>query len=650
MRVVQDSLGDFSVNRVHTSTVAPSLTGGETYWFRWVLDTDNGASGTTAQFFYAADTGDSTVLPSSWTQVGADVVTAGTLGIYDPSLALVLPGIEQGFSALPTGTLHRAFFKNTIGGTVVFDADFAAETAGTLSFIEDSANAATVSLTTTYGQVSQWDDLSGSGNNVVQPTAANQPRSNRRTLNNLNVIDFDGSGELLAKTFASGLTQPNTLFVVGKLDATGSERAFFDGVAGGRHLLRGTALNFWLIYSGTFVQGSTTNTDEHIFRALYNSTSSTLHIDGTLTLTGNAGTEALNGAVIGAVYNSSSSLDGLIAEVIVIDGTLTADQITATEEYLGIKWGIYTAPDQITDLTAYPDNQSVDLTWTAPADNGLSISDYLVQYSTDGSNWTTVETASTSLTVSGLSNGVEYDFRVAAKNAAGVGVVSSVVSVSPFDVLSLSPALWLDASDTSTITESGGAVSQWDDLSGNGYDVVQATAAKQPRSGTRTINGLNVLDFDGADQLLVDSGVTLTQPNTLIAVMKFDTVGIFDYPLDGANGTDRHILGALSPATNWAMYTNTGLIGSVAISTTTQQLLVGVFNTTSSVLRVDGVQAASGNAGSTDYRPISVGSGASGSSAFDGIIAEIIVIDGLLTADQITATESYLAQKWGITL
>jgi len=40
--------------------------------------------------------------------------------------------------------------------------------------------------------------------------------------------------------------------------------------------------------------------------------------------------------------------------------------------------------------------------------------------------------------------------------------------------------LWLDADDASTITETGGAVSQWDDKSGNARHATQATGSKQP--------------------------------------------------------------------------------------------------------------------------------------------------------------------------
>lgn len=71
-----------------------------------------------------------------------------------------------------------------------------------------------------------------------------------------------------------------------------------------------------------------------------------------------------------------------------------------------------------------------------------------------------------------------------------------------FNPLSLSPALWLDAADTSTITASSGDVSQWNDKSGNGYNFTQSTAANQPKTGTATKNGYNVIDFTTAAKTL----------------------------------------------------------------------------------------------------------------------------------------------------
>src|SRR5439155_19226332 len=63
-------------------------------------------------------------------------------------------------------------------------------------------------------------------------------------------------------------------------------------------------------------------------------------------------------------------------------------------------------------------------------------------------------------------------------------------------------AAWYDASDTSTITASSNAVSQWNDKSGNGYHLTQGTGSRQPLTNTDTINGLNVIKFDATDDQL----------------------------------------------------------------------------------------------------------------------------------------------------
>ncbi len=75
-------------------------------------------------------------------------------------------------------------------------------------------------------------------------------------------------------------------------------------------------------------------------------------------------------------------------------------------------------------------NQQVELTWTAPTNTGgAAITDYIVQYAVSGSTptWTTFAdgtSASTSATVTGLTNGTSYIFRVAAVNSFGTGTTS----------------------------------------------------------------------------------------------------------------------------------------------------------------------------------------------------------------------------------
>lgn len=87
-----------------------------------------------------------------------------------------------------------------------------------------------------------------------------------------------------------------------------------------------------------------------------------------------------------------------------------------------------TPPDPPTGVTGTPRDAAVKLSWSAPANNGgKSITDYIVQLSTNGNTWTNVVDAvsnSAGITVMGLTNGVAYLFRVAAVNEIGTGKYS----------------------------------------------------------------------------------------------------------------------------------------------------------------------------------------------------------------------------------
>ena len=98
------------------------------------------------------------------------------------------------------------------------------------------------------------------------------------------------------------------------------------------------------------------------------------------------------------------------------------------------------APAQVTGLTATDfgtarayNNGRIDLAWTAPANNGASITGYFIERSTNsGSTWSTLvaNTGTTAVSYSDTSllSATRYDYRVSAINAVGTGLASTAAN------------------------------------------------------------------------------------------------------------------------------------------------------------------------------------------------------------------------------
>jgi hypothetical protein len=79
-------------------------------------------------------------------------------------------------------------------------------------------------------------------------------------------------------------------------------------------------------------------------------------------------------------------------------------------------------------------------------------------------------------------------------------------------------ALWLDADDASTITLNGSTVAQWDDKSGNGKHMVQATASAQPTyTTTLSAHGRNVVGGDGTKFMDAANAFTGADSSMIVA-------------------------------------------------------------------------------------------------------------------------------------
>lgn len=227
-------------------------------------------------------------------------------------------------------------------------------------------------------------------------------------------------------------------------------------------------------------------------------------------------------------------------------------------------------------------------------------------------------------------------------------------------IMKHSPTLWLDASDTSTISESGGAVSQWSDKSGNGNHVAQANAANQPSTGTATIGGLNALSFDGsADYLAKATNTLLVNPSdgtfTVFAVIKNDTLSGVDQIVFQDAGTPRmpQFLRTSGTTPQSIIFTGVSAVtdNGATISTGTNYLLTALCETDNLEVFVNGTSSAGTavTAGiNTESLPIGVGARNTGLDYWDGLIGEIVVIPKALTAGEQDEIEELLTTKWGV--
>ena len=216
----------------------------------------------------------------------------------------------------------------------------------------------------------------------------------------------------------------------------------------------------------------------------------------------------------------------------------------------------------------------------------------------------------------------------------------------PTDIGAL--ALWLDAADSNTITQVDGNVSQWDDKSGQANHVTQGLAASQPLTGTRSQNGMNVLDFDGGDYLKNDVFGPFVQPSTIIVVAAQDNTNNTWY-VDGGStggGSQRNAIGGDYGA--YKIYGGAILNTGVAIDTAAH-IRVGIFNGTSSKAYIDGGSGVTGDAGTQGISGFVVGARATRADSFvDGWIGEVVIYNALLSNEEINQYGNYAAEKWGL--
>ncbi len=215
-------------------------------------------------------------------------------------------------------------------------------------------------------------------------------------------------------------------------------------------------------------------------------------------------------------------------------------------------------------------------------------------------------------------------------------------------------ALWLDAAEASSITAAAGAVSQWSDKSGNGYHAVQSSSGARPKTATRSLNSLNVIEFDGSDDGFNVSPVPdISGAHTMFVVAATDT--------PTKSGNQNFIRGLNSTSTRQQITyggSGTTLLGRNGSSDATYSLTVDsnphIFSqacyATDLRLYYAGGHVASSTASGGGTTNLGIGRrGNSGDSPLDGYIAEVLIYGRALNSSEANQVGNYLASKWNVT-
>jgi hypothetical protein len=205
-------------------------------------------------------------------------------------------------------------------------------------------------------------------------------------------------------------------------------------------------------------------------------------------------------------------------------------------------------------------------------------------------------------------------------------------------------ALWLDAADSSTITLNGSNVAQWNDKSGNGRHVSQATAANQPAYVASALNGKAGVNFYQNKGLLNASASTVAQFVCVVTKSQNAAWAGFHAHLSGTSGTGNRI-GGIRFGGNTGFFSGPfpSAVWEDGVAKTAP--LSGGFNTINSP-HIIGYTAASSTG--NPMPGISIGNYDGGVVGGAGFEFETIVLSTVPTTATRERVEGYLAWQWGL--
>jgi predicted phage tail protein len=347
-----------------------------------------------------------------------------------------------------------------------------------------------------------------------------------------------------------------------------------------------------------------------------------------------SGQELTNKNVSG-ITTLSTSVSGLDNGTTYTFKVSAFNEIDESEKSLEVSSMPFSAPSAPTITSAESGNASVLLRWSAPSDNGgYPITSYNVYvYSSTGSLLDTIQISdiqTTSTTVSGLTNGTTYKFKVSAVNQIGQ-TYSNEVSSMPATVPSAPTITSNNAGNTSVSL-------QWSDPSNNGSTITSykiyvysstdvslntiTGIATRSSSVTGLTNGttykfrVSALNAKGESLRSTSVSSTPVAPATSPSAPTITsaTSGIYSAslawsaPSDGGSAITSYKLYVYLDGVQLSSKTVSGI---TTTSYTLQNLLYNAGNYTFKVSAVNGVGEGSLSSASSNVRPTAISNGVS---------------------------------------
>lgn len=217
--------------------------------------------------------------------------------------------------------------------------------------------------------------------------------------------------------------------------------------------------------------------------------------------------------------------------------------------------------------------------------------------------------------------------------------------------------LWYDASDTNSLIVSGTDLTQWNDKSGNGYNLTKdQNASSNAQSGITTLRGRNVIEFSAGDSMtnLAWSHSQNTTPIYIAFVTKAYVDGNQDFLFHHTSATNQRqaLRRTTSNGYGWlgSNADNTSIAGVILTGCPEGEDTLGLVkasgsNSSLTKYNQTGTGTITGNFGTRDLEHISIGSNEIEQSQLVGYFAEIVYFTN---ASDVEKVEGYLAHKWGL--